>query len=282
MFCYSNGVSVSSSIILSFTRMNKLYFFNSIKDCFFFKKQNPEIINNVYNKMCKLRQYLAVSGNDFFQNIDDDNETSFSFFDQFDLFNDNNFNFKAFQSFFFVNKYIKPKLFFRKLKNVNSIFFKYVFDIRAFLPFFFKFLPYNSIVSSNLDLYGAIINNKFFKEVTDFNLTTGDTIKMVFNFKTINYYIRQNINKNSLYNTNSLFSGRENGTFGSFETVPNKDNFYNSRIIKMGSMSLSDLEFSNLNFSVTKVFSVNKFRNSFFIKKFINLYSWRMHEWDRK
>lgn len=272
MFCHQT-VYVSSSVILSFTKMNKLYFFNSIKDCFFFRKQKPELVSNVYNKLCKLRQYLAVSGNDFFPNIDDVRETSFSFFDQYDLFNDNNFNFKSVQSFFFINMLDKNKLIFKKLKNVNSIFFKYTFDIRAFLPFFFKFLPFNSVNSSNLDLYGAIINNKFFKELKDFNLTVGDTIKIVFNYKTINYYLRYNINKSSLYNNDVNFSGKKYIKPRSFDSPLNKDNFYNSRIIKMGSMSVSDLEFSSINFSITKVFSVNKFRNSFFIKKFINLYS---------
>lgn len=62
----------------------------------------------------------------------------------------------------------------------------------------------------------------------------------------------------------------------------NKENFYRKQTYKYGFFSLKDMEVNNLNFSAVKIYKANFYKNNFFFKQFVSVFSWRLHEWDRK
>lgn len=53
----------------------------------------------------------------------------------------------------------------------------------------------------------------------------------------------------------------------------NKENFYRKQTYKYGFFSIKDMEVNNLNFSAVKIYKANFYKNTFFFKQFVSVFS---------
>lgn len=264
--------SFSSNLFFNFLKNTKVNFFNSIKKFFFFSKKSIRFIKKKELFTRKFRSFY------FNYNLITSSFTKrkkkMFFFDQRSIFLDRKINLKFYLLWAFPSKLINERFFFKKCK-IESVLLKTYFHRDLILNNFSRFINFK--FSKKYSCYNITINNNF---VENFNvvLKVGDTIKFFFSNKFIFFFLKSEVRK--FLNFFKIKCSRKK----KIKVIKGayKAKFFKKNFIKYADLSTYGFDTSFLNFSSVKIFRTNTYFTNFFFQQYLNLFSWRLYEWDRK
>lgn len=264
--------TISTNIFFSFLKNSKKYFFNSIKEFFFFYNRGLSFLKKkeIFLKKFKVFffNYKIISSN-FIKK-----KKKFFFFDQKSVFLDTKVNLKVLLLWAFPGKLINDRFFFKKYK-IESVLLTTYFHKDLIFNNFSRFINYK--YSSKYKIFNITVNNSFSEGLNKI-LRVGDTVKFYFSLRFIYFFIQSECVKfYNFFNVNSNSKGKIKENRYSFKVSTSKRNFN-----KYSDLNIYGFDISFLNFSSVKVFNSNSYLNNFFFQQYLNLFSWRLYEWNRK
>lgn len=283
---------IITSTIFSY-KITKKKFFKSIKTFFFFKK-NPAFkrVKKRYFYFKKLKILFKIKNYKFSFTKKKDllfrrkkkrlsffrrKKKRFIFIKQNKLFLNKKGKFLTFLMTIFEKKFVNNKFFFKKTNLINSWINNKYYGVDTIFRFFFRFSneKFKNLKNNNM-IYINIIkkNYKTFKK--NLMLGVGDRISLVISnsillFRFVKVFKSLFFSKKYKY----IFKKRLRNKFRRINRFKNR-NFFDFLFF-----FYKNVEFSNFNNNIFYIYNMNFLFFNFFLKRYLNIFSWRLYNWSR-